>query len=247
MIGVQRPRRLSQLAMRARNAPAVLRWRARRRRLAGRYLRGKGVEIGALHAPLPTPARAEVSYVDRMTVADLRRHYPELADERLVEVDIVDDGERLLTQDDASADFVIANHFIEHTEDPIGTLANHLRVLRPGGVLFMGVPDRRFTFDCNRPATGLAHLVADHERGPAASRRMHFEEWAKLVEGVPAEQVQPRARELEAENYSIHFHVWTAPEFAELLEYGREQARLPFSVETVQPNEHEFIVILRRD
>ncbi len=56
-------------------------------------------------------------------------------------VDVVDDGESL--QDhlpDVSADFIIANHFIEHTQDPLGTLAAYLRVLRTGGVLYLPDP-----------------------------------------------------------------------------------------------------------
>src|SRR5438309_632310 len=52
--------------------------------IAAIFLRGDGIEIGALHQPLPVPASARVKYVDRMTVADLRRQYEELAAEPLV-------------------------------------------------------------------------------------------------------------------------------------------------------------------
>jgi hypothetical protein len=40
----------------------------------------------------------------------------------------------LSSQPDSSAGFVVANHFIEHTQDPLGTLANHLRVCSVLGV-----------------------------------------------------------------------------------------------------------------
>ncbi len=109
----------------------------------------------------------------------------------------------------------------------------------------MAVPDRRRTFDVDRQATGLQHLIDDHANGPAASRRTHQEEWARLVEKVPEDQVASRADQLQEEDYSIHFHVWTPSEFREMLDYAREQG-LPFQIETMQPNEHEFIVILRR-
>ncbi len=217
----------------------------RRRRLANRYLRGEGLEIGALHRPLPVPAEATVRYVDRMDVAGLREHYPDLAAE-LVAVDVVDDGETLASQPDASADFVIANHFIEHTEDPLGTLANHLRVLRPGGILYLAVPDRRRTFDAERPPTPLQHLVEDHERGPAASRARHQEEWASMVEHVAPAEVPARVAELERTDYSIHFHVWAPDEFHELLEHARFVERLPFRVEELRSNHREFIAILRK-
>src|SRR5687768_2567592 len=70
------------------------------------YLRGKGLEIGALHNPLQVPAAARVTYVDRFPEPVLRRHYPELAGQRFVAVGLVDDGERLPKVADASQDFV---------------------------------------------------------------------------------------------------------------------------------------------
>src|SRR5437763_15908927 len=60
----------------------------RRVALARLYLRGEGIEIGALHNPLPLPRRAKARYVDRLSVADLRRQYPDLRDKPLVKVDI---------------------------------------------------------------------------------------------------------------------------------------------------------------
>ncbi|QIK38471.1 hypothetical protein GWK36_11315 [Caldichromatium japonicum] len=67
-----------------------------RRRLSERYLTGEGIEIGALHAPLSVGKSASVRYVDRLTAEQLRIHYPELKDYKLVEIDLLDDGEKLL-------------------------------------------------------------------------------------------------------------------------------------------------------
>lgn len=225
-------------------SPDERRFRATRRELAGRHLRGEGLEIGALHRPLPLPAGAHARYVDRMDVADLRRHYPELADLPLVDVDVVDDGERLTTVADGAVDFVIANHFIEHTQDPISTIESHLRVLRPGGVLYLAVPDKRHTFDLYREVTPLAHVVRDRREGPAWSRATHFEEWARHVDN--ADDVEARARELEEMDYSIHFHVWTPEAFTELLEHARDVEGLPFEIAETRSNGHEFIAVLRR-
>ena len=111
-----------------------------RAQLAAEFLRGGGVEIGALHQPMPVPPGAGVTYVDRMTVEDLRAHYPELAELPLTPVDVVDDGERLETFADESIDFLVANHFLEHCENPIGTIETHLRKLRPGGVAVLRGP-----------------------------------------------------------------------------------------------------------
>ena len=237
---------MGRFLRRLRGAPGYLLLGLRRRRLANRFLSGSGLEIGALHRPLRTPAGASVRYVDRMDTAALRGHYRELATAQLVDVDVVDDGETLATQADGSADFVIANHFIEHTEDPLGTLANHLRVLRRGGILYLAVPDRRHTFDADRHPTPLAHLQRDHDEGPAWSRAIHQEEWARLVDKVPPEEVEERVRVLERDDYSIHFHVWAPEEFADVLRHARDERRLPFTIEALQPNHHEFIAVLRK-
>jgi SAM-dependent methyltransferase len=225
-------------------AVAAFRVARRRLRLARRYLGGNGLEIGALHLPLRVPANVRVRYVDRMDVVRLRQEYPELSNEKLVDVDVIDDGEKLASQPDASVDFIIANHFIEHTEDPLGALASHLRVLRPGGILYMAVPDRRFTFDAQRQPTALEHIVRDHVEGPAWSRSLHLNEWACVVEKVPPANVSARVRTLDEQEYSIHFHVWSPSEFIDFLEYARGQH--PFAIEEFKRNGNEFIAILRR-
>jgi SAM-dependent methyltransferase len=233
-------------ALLERVSPANRDVRRTRTRLAARFLRGQGLEIGALHLPLVLPRGATARYVDRMPVDALRREYPELRARPLVDVDVIDDGERLPTVADESVDFVVANHFIEHTEDPVATLGAHARVLRPGGVLFMAVPDKRFTFDVRRPVTPLEHLVHDAAQGPEGSRAGHFEEWARLVDGLPEAQVPARAAELQAAGYSIHFHVFTPASFAALLVHCREAAGIPLEIEGIVPVRHEFIALLRR-
>jgi predicted SAM-dependent methyltransferase len=217
-----------------------------RMRIAKRYLAGDGIEIGALHNPLPVPKAARVRYVDRLSVPDLRAHYPELEQEPLVAVDVIDDGERLATIGDATQDFVVANHFLEHTQDPIGTLLSAYRVLRPGGVLYLAVPDKRHTFDSERPLTPVDHLLRDHDEGAEVSRREHFEEWARLVDKVPADEVPRRAAELMEQDYSIHFHVWTQRELLELLLAVRERFDLDFDLELMERIEYEVVFVLRK-
>jgi len=82
---------------------------------------------------------------------------------------------------DATQDFVIANHFIEHCQNPIGALQNMLRVLKPGGKLYLSIPDKRYTFDMDRPITSVDHVTKDYVEGPEWSKRKHFEEWVTSV------------------------------------------------------------------
>lgn len=220
--------------------------RRARIRLAKRFLRGEGLEIGALHLPLPMPRGARARYVDRMTKDDLIREYPELEGHDLMDVDVIDDGERLSTVPDESVDFVVANHFLEHTEDPIGTLAQHTRVLKPGGVLFLANPDPRETFDRDRPLTTIEHLARDHREGPGVSRQEHYDEWVRVVERAPEPEVAARSAELRDASYSIHFHVWTPAVFAEMVRHGAREEGIPLELEALVPVRHEFITVLRK-
>jgi len=208
-------------------------------------LRGDGLEIGALHRPLDTPAGARVRYVDRLDEAGLREHYPELADKPLVPVDVVADGELLEGVPEASQDFLIANHFLEHTEDPIGTLGNHLRVIRQGGLLYFAVPMKDETFDVLREPTPFAHLERDHLEGPQWSRSLHYDEWARLVDRLSDAEAGARARDLEGRGYSIHFHVWDQAAFVEFLE-RLVQLGMPMRIEEIARNQSELIVLLRK-
>ncbi len=217
-----------------------------RREKAWKYLRGKGIEVGALHQPLPVPERAHVTYVDRMSVEDLRKQYPELADKALTRVDVIDNGESLMTFAPASQDFVIANHFLEHAQDLIGTLANQLRVLRPGGILYVAVPNRHYTFDRDRPPTTWEHLVRDHLEGPVGSYETHLREWAGLVDKATGDGLEAAVAHLRRINYSIHFHVWNDVEFRAILDNALKQFRLPAVLEYFGTVDFEILCILRK-
>ena len=221
-----------------------------RRLIADVFLEGSGVEVGALQDPLPVPAEALVKYVDRFSKPDLYLQYPELRGAPLVEVDIVDNGEQLFTLPAQSQDFVIANHFLEHTQDPISTLKNFCRVVKPGGYLYIAVPDQTSTFDQDRVPTTLRHLIDDHRDGPAISRHGHFVEWVTLCEPhfgrrYAAHEVEARVRELEEKDYSIHFHCWRPEDFKTFLQYCSAEGGVDFEVALFARCPGEMVVVLR--
>ncbi len=214
--------------------------------LGRRYLQGSGIEIGALNNPLRLPRKVRVLYVDKFTKKELYVQYSNLVNKRLVNVDIVDDAEKLLTIPDCSQDFLIANHFLEHAENTFATIGNFLRVVRPNGCLFMAIPDMRFTFDRDRESTSLNHLIRDYEEGPSWSRESHYEDWVRIVNKLDGLQAESEKRHILEMNYSIHYHAWTAADITDFLSYFNRLHKRAYQVECIEHIDQEVICIVRK-
>jgi SAM-dependent methyltransferase len=169
-----------------------------RYQISQQYLKGQGIEIGALNSPLKVLSQALVRYVDHIETSVLMQHYPNLNPRDFVGIDIIDNGEELTTFADESQEFIIANHMIKHCQNPIRTLENFLRILKPEGVLYMAVPDKKYTFDKDRPVTSLEHVLQDYSNGPEWSKQSHSEEWSRLVNKTPEEQCHSEIKHLLA-------------------------------------------------
>jgi SAM-dependent methyltransferase len=220
--------------------------RDRRSALGRRYLAGSGLEIGALHKPQAVSLGAHVTYVDHLDQAGLRAEYPELNRVRLVDVDILDDAETLTSVAAQSQDFIIANHYLEHCENPLGAIRSHLEKVKTGGLLFYTLPDRNMTFDWKRHNTPFAHLVADDERGPEQSRVDHYRDWVRHVVGKEGAAVEATSRRLMTRHYSIHFHCWDKPSLRAFFVAARAYLDEQFSIVECRPNGPEMVFVLRR-
>lgn len=228
----------------------------KRQRMAAR-LQGDGIEIGALNAPLAVPEGARVTYVDRLDIEQLRHHYPELDAVRLQSPAVTAEAEDLRPFADGSLDFVIGNHLVEHVEDPIRALREFLRVLRPGGLLYLAIPDSRATFDSERPLTSVEHLIDEYRFGAERNRADHYREYVDKVHfvAIPELRATTSLDDMVAAfmsmNYSIHFHVWQSEAFLEFLYAAKAEASLDFELVAFAPredNEHdnEFILLLAK-
>lgn len=187
--------------------------------IARRFLRGRGLEIGALACPMPVAPGADVLHLDRLDPALQARHYPEVTAMGIREPDLVGEGDDLSCLRDASFDFLIASHLLEHVANPLRALMEWHRVLKPDGVLLLVVPDKRHTFDRDRERTPLGHLVWHLHEGRRVIESAHFLEWAAEVEKLEGEVAAARARELEVAGYAVHAHVWIDEDLDEILDY----------------------------
>lgn len=218
-----------------------------RKMIADIFIKGSGIEIGALQNPLPVNNDVSVTYVDKYSIEHSRELYPELDSFILKDVDIFDDGETLELIPDDSQDFIIANHFIEHCKDFISTIKTHLKKLKTGGVLYYAVPDKRYTFDKDRNLTTWLHISDDYKNIIAERQIIHIKEWIEIVEHITDKDLfLQRADEIIDTNYSIHYHVWTMHSFLNHLIKLDEYSGPEFEIELAVNNTHEFIIILRK-
>ena len=211
------------------------------------YLKGRGLEIGALHLPLDVSVTASVEYVDRLPVEQLRQHYPELNNQRLVNVDVIDDGEKLSTIANNSKDFIIANHMLEHCISPITTIECFLSKLVSGGIIYIGIPDKRFSFDKERQLTTFKHLEDDYYQ--KNDHFQHFIEWIQFANKIEGEQeIQKHAMHLYTIGYSIHYHVWDYTSFVQFLIKTNEFLKNSFDILNISFSDirQEVITILRK-
>lgn len=81
---------------------------------------------------------------------------------------------------DEKYDFLVASHCLEHCANPILTIKEWLRVVKKGGAILLVLPDRKYTFDHNRPVTTFNHLLSDMENKVDEKDLTHLPEILEL-------------------------------------------------------------------
>lgn len=186
-----------------------------RSHFANRYLTGEGIEIGAQHLPLEvTNGKTRIKYVDRIP-KEVNATLYNMPLEQIVEPDYYLEAEDLNAFADRSLDFVIANHVLEHMEDPIGSCVEWFRVLKEDGILFLSVPNYVANeYDFRRVPVSVDHLVSTNKKTETSARRQHkLQHWKEFV--MEVEDVSPDDPGFESrlQRYMdlddrIHFHVF---------------------------------------
>ena len=211
---------------------------------------GAGIEIGAYHSPMKVDA--SVRYVDLFSREDAGTYYPEASEGRVVlQPDIIAAADDLPMLGDSSQDFVLNNGLMEHLADPIKALKEWHRILRPGGLLFLGLPDKRYSFDVDRQRTPLQHLIEDHRRQGSETRARdfeHYREWSRFVNGIAVRpQMEFWAELLQVTDYPVHFHCWIPEDIRNLFTWLAEEESLIFQIEgeAIVEESLEFAFLLR--
>lgn len=132
-----------------------------------RYFVGKGIDIGCGPDPL---------HHQKMYGA-----WPLL--DACDEWDI-EDGDAQLMEGvpDATYDFVYSSHTLEHVVDPVETLANWWRILRPGGYLVLAVPDEDMYEQGVWPPT----FNTDHKHTYAVAKRASWSPVSRNIDALLA-------------------------------------------------------------
>ena len=138
------------------------------------------------------------------------------------DVDYVTDAANLFFAEDESLDFVCSSHVLEHLANPLKAIAEWKRVIKKGGIIYVGVPDKRYTFDRKRPRTPLSHLIGDFEKDTDQTDKTHISEFLeKFDEGNPRHSNIEQRRENVRNNpeSQVHHHVWIADDIKEIFEH----------------------------
>ncbi|HKW76180.1 MAG TPA: methyltransferase domain-containing protein [Terriglobales bacterium] len=114
---------------------------------------------------------------------------------------------------DATYDFVLSAHNLEHVANPVKALIEWKRVLKRSGSLILVLPNFRFTFDHRRIPTPVSHMLEDYKKGTDERDLSHLPEILALHDlslDKQAGDVETfKARSLRNfENRCLHHHVF---------------------------------------
>ena len=223
------------------------------REIAASGLSGAGIEFGAGASPFPIPLNCHVKFADAFSFDSLvKGMYPGQQAYDLIRPDYVTDIKTLAGIPDASLDFIVACHVIEHTNNPLAAINSCYRSLKQGGSLLLVVPDMTKTFDSKRSLTSLEHLIEDWESPSLERDRGHYEEFYSKALGfeIPSDSnVLEYAAQKQTEGGDIHYHTFTYESFHEIVDWciHKQGWAVEFSHPTLSGADNiEFYFVLKK-
>jgi SAM-dependent methyltransferase len=122
-------------------------------------------------------------------------------------------------------DFIISSHCLEHCANTLKTVKEWLRVVKKGGVILLVLPDKRHTFDRNRPVTKFSHLLDDYTNEVNENDLTHLSEILELhdlsLDEAAGSIDQFKKRSLDNyNNRCLHHHVFDFELLKQIFEYN---------------------------
>jgi SAM-dependent methyltransferase len=156
---------------------------------------------------------------------------------------IIRDATSLSGMRDASYEFILASHVIEHIANPIKALVEWGRVLGAHGAVVAILPFYRSTFDHWRTPTTIEHMEMDYRNDTSENDLSHLEEILALHDLSRSPEVGSaqkfRERSLRNfENRCLHHHVFDEHNSRGLFE------RAGFFIHTVELVKPHHLVLL---
>ena len=192
-----------------------------------------GLEIGACDKPTVAREAGACRFADFRSANDMINLWG-LDPATVCHVDYILDRSICISgQISDKFDYIIACHVIEHVPDPIGYLHGLAKLLNPGGIIMLAVPDKRTTFDVRRPLTTLDHLLMDfYDQCSYPSIEHIVEFYRHVVEYETGKAVSiAEAFSFAKSNYEggaadPHCHVWDDATFQSQFSYLSESGLL---------------------
>lgn len=234
------------------------------------------IEVGAGYNPIAPKSDGWLTHVvDHADQATLREKYAgaNVDVNRIESVDTVwHDGpldQAVAPEWIGRFDTMIASHVLEHMPDMITFLRSAERLLRPDGVIALALPDRRFCFDCLKPATTTGDILEAHRVGRVRHgvrtvwAHMAYSTgldgglaWNSHATGAPrfldtfgsAHAMVTALKDDPSAPY-VDFHCWylTPASFALIMLELSQMGMIDWRLESVSPTEgFEFFAFLRR-
>lgn len=196
-----------------------------KRKLYYKYFRGVGLDVGPFDKPFVDGDYAQnqaltVEYVDLHTPEELQKIFDEIPDFSPVQADYIHDvSKHGFGFTNKKYNFIILSHVLEHVVNPFNLLYEAVNKLKNDGILYIGLPDERFSDDKGRRLTTYEELwelyqqktntiedqrIIDYLHAPVISKV----DWVRKVlknggNFTPEQLENQRLR-------SFHVHVWNS-------------------------------------
>ncbi|MDQ8197552.1 class I SAM-dependent methyltransferase [Pelagicoccus enzymogenes] len=199
-----------------------------------KFLKGSGIEIGAHESPIPGISPILVDKFEVYVGQPCKADY-------------FGDSVNLPFHDN-SLDYVASSHVLEHSANPTKALIEWYRVLRPGGIIYLIVPNKQHTFDRPRKTTSVKHLLEDYFNDTNDKDPSHIDDfcfgidWTVIDPNTPKSEIN-KEREKHANFYrnelindreiNLHFHVFEPDQLVHYIKSINEHKQIPITLEPV--------------